>query len=179
MKTTILTILFTVLTFNASAESKIIAQYNFAIHEKSDDNIRPHFSLYNASLTNDGKFQVAKAITLDSDKELILAEKDLSDSVFQLLLMDAKVLSNAKVLETYAGIVCMMMPGPGAFYDNLLVARNYGFDTGFAGALELIDGPSGCWLAHQTHPQFDHNRTGAAILKRSFRLLTLELLSEL
>ncbi len=58
----------------------------------------------------------------------------------------------------------MMRPGPSGMNDHLTVRRENG-------ELLLVDGPRGCWLHEQTHPENEYHQVTASLVKRTLRVL--------
>ncbi|MBL6990352.1 MAG: hypothetical protein ISR65_11260 [Bacteriovoracaceae bacterium] len=89
--------------------------------------------------------------------------KLLNNEVYNELLNDIRVLEDAKIETIRPDFVCEMMPL--ISNDDLEVKRGQ--------SLELVDGPSGCWVPTHVHPKTTYAQKAAALLKRSLKLLSL------
>jgi hypothetical protein len=160
------------MSFGIWADSeKVIAKSRFALNTNESDSGRLKYAVVETELTLSGQFKVLVKGTVEKVEITVLGEK-----TFDALKNEIKKLSNAELKHTRADIVCMLMPTPLLSHDHLTVARGYHYEQGFTGALELVDGPSGCWLANQTHPIEAYDLTAAKVLKGQLKVLALETL---
>ena len=84
-------------------------------------------------------------------------------------------MANPQIKTTYSQIVCTMMPGPEAANNHLTVRRNWNWDIrDFLGEMELVSGPSGCWVSTNIQPEGDWGKRNANELKEVLKVLALE-----
>lgn len=180
MKNLIALMTVLLLSSGAFASNKIIAQFDFAKDRVSG--MDSSYTKVRVQLTEEGTLFVSTWEGLsgyifagaENNMDATIEVRDLSEAQFSLIKRDVFQLSRAKIKTTRAQVVCMMMPSPGMGIDSLMVARKYDYNTNeFNGSLELVDGPSGCWISSQTHPESNYDRESAKVLKRSLKLLSL------
>ena len=165
--------------FTAQAESvvSIIASYEFGL--SSDEN---QSEVVTANLHKDGSLVVsAQSFALNGQPiELpkFQAEKKLHPENFNRLLGYAGTLANSEIETVLLFAVCELYAAPHMFYDDLHVARDYNYqDKTFNGALELVQGPQGCWIGKKVYPRDSHSRQIGVRLKETLRTLALELMN--
>ena len=87
-------------------------------------------------------------------------------------------LSQAQIKNVHSDYVCMMLPYPTMANDHLKVRRDYIHSSlTFNGPMELVSGPSGCWVADKVFPEHQNDKNAALSLKAALKGITLGLLA--
>ncbi|MAF98133.1 MAG: hypothetical protein CMH26_05810 [Micavibrio sp.] len=174
--------LATVLVFTAmAAQAKEIAHYRFAVQDYATNEV-----VHVEATLEDTKELHIEAMSFlgrghgpiffpSEVKEDVSVTKNLNKYTYEILFNKVKNLANAQIKTTYQQIVCTMMPGPEASNNHLTVRRNWDWDMDdFIGEMELISGPSGCWVSTSVQPDGDWGKRHAYELKEVLKTLALE-----
>ncbi len=169
------------LLFSTNVFAKDLASYRFAVREDVAGKSIIHHMV--TTITEEAELNIVLNTSSGSFPFFIDGEseaeanfsKPLNKHIFALLKRDITRLSGADIERRTNQIVCMMMPGPTMSNNHLSVLRGYDYNTGtFAGVMELVDGPSGCWVSSATYPKNTYDRTAATSLKGLIKAITLD-----
>jgi hypothetical protein len=102
--------------------------------------------------------------------------RHLSAAVFDNLLSDIRVLSNAELEETFWGGFCQMVPSALDYTGELKVVRNYDRRTkSFLGEMARVMG-SWCWMGYSIAPKDQGKRNRADRFKAKVKVLAAQFL---
>lgn len=122
------------------------------------------FGIAQIALLADGRLQVKK-----SDNTVVTSQ--LSTSLTTKLLADAVNLSSAKVVESHAEIICMMMP---QFWLSRLSVSGYDSTTHtFDSQLRLLLTDLDCYMVDKTQPEYDYQLKAAEKFREVLVVLAL------
>ncbi|MFT6069315.1 MAG: hypothetical protein ACJAT2_002753 [Bacteriovoracaceae bacterium] len=169
------------LLFSTNAFAKDLASYRFAVREDVAGKSIIHSLV--ATVTDEAELNITHN-TASGTFPFFMDEqsegegsfsKKLNKHIFSLLKRDIIRLSEAEIERRTNQIVCMMMPGPTMSNNHLSVLRGYDYRSdSFTGVMELVDGPSGCWVSSATYPKNTYDRAAATSLKGLIKAITLD-----
>ncbi len=101
-------------------------------------------------------------------------EYKLSDIEFNILKRRIDHFHDVKIVRNTNRVICMIMPHPTMYFNTLsLNPTSYTIGGPTRSALEVVLGPTGCWVRNSITPEKSVDIERASTLKDLIKLITL------